>query len=49
MSSREEFPGDRGFPATADVAALLGAITLPSIEPFGPDTAALAGLLAFIA
>ncbi|MDJ0312395.1 hypothetical protein [Arthrobacter sp. H35-D1] len=49
MSSREEFPGDRGFAATADVAALLGAITLPSIEPFGPDTAALAGLPAFIA
>ncbi|MDJ0311971.1 HNH endonuclease signature motif containing protein [Arthrobacter sp. H35-D1] len=49
MSSREEFPGDRGFAATADVAALLGAITLPSIEPFGPDTGALAGLPAFIA
>ncbi|WP_425863194.1 HNH endonuclease [Arthrobacter sp. TWP1-1] len=44
MSSRECFPGDRGDEATQDVAALLAGITLPSIEPFGSDNPALAGL-----
>jgi hypothetical protein len=44
MSSRECFPGDRGDEATQDVAGLLAGITLPSIEPFGPDSPALAGL-----
>ena len=48
MSSRAEFPGGRGVGATQDVAAVLAAMTLPSIEPFGPDTPALAGLPAFI-
>ncbi|WP_207344874.1 hypothetical protein, partial [Arthrobacter sp. E3] len=48
MSNREEFPGDRGFAATVDVAGLLAAMTLPSIEPFGPDTPVLAGLPAYI-
>ena len=37
-------PGDRGGEATQDVAGLLAAITLPSIEPFGPDNPVLAGL-----
>jgi hypothetical protein len=44
MSSRECFPGDRGDEATRDVAVLLAGITLPSIEPFGSDSPALAGL-----
>ncbi|WP_157884131.1 HNH endonuclease signature motif containing protein [Arthrobacter alpinus] len=44
MSSRECFPEDRGDPATQDVAGLLAGITVPSIEPFGPDNPALAGL-----
>lgn len=38
------FPGDRGGDATQDVAALLAGITLPSIEPFGSDSAELVGL-----
>ncbi|MHA7305164.1 HNH endonuclease signature motif containing protein [Arthrobacter sp. TMN-49] len=41
-------PGDRGGEATQDVARLLAGITLPPIESFGPDNAALAGLPAFI-
>ncbi|NVM95959.1 HNH endonuclease signature motif containing protein [Arthrobacter wenxiniae] len=37
-------PGNGEFPATRDVAALIAALALPSIEPFGPDIPALAGL-----
>ncbi|WP_288025309.1 hypothetical protein [Arthrobacter sp.] len=37
-------PGNGGFPATQEVAALISALSLPSIEPFGPDNAELAGL-----
>jgi len=37
-------PGNGGIPATQDVAALISALSLPSIEPFGPDNAELAGL-----
>jgi hypothetical protein len=37
-------PGNGEFPATRDVAALIAALALPSIEPLGPDIPALAGL-----
>lgn len=48
MSIRERTPGDRGEDTTADVAALIAALTLPSIEPFGSDTATLADLPAYV-
>lgn len=44
MSNPEIVPGDRGDEATQDVATLLSAITLPSIEPFGTDSHRLEGL-----
>ncbi|GAA4655629.1 HNH endonuclease signature motif containing protein [Arthrobacter cryoconiti] len=47
MSIRERTPGKRGEDTTADVAALITALTLPSIEPFDSDTAILAGLPAY--
>ena len=37
-------PGDGGGATTGDVAALVAAVVLPSIEPFGPDNPGLAGL-----
>lgn len=47
MSIREEFPGSRGGDGTQDVAALLAGVVFPSIEPFGTDNEALAGLPLF--
>ncbi|WP_113716049.1 DUF222 domain-containing protein [Arthrobacter dokdonensis] len=47
MDRPESGPGSGGVPATADVAALIAAVSLPSIEPFGPDTPGLAGLPAY--
>ncbi|WP_287933128.1 DUF222 domain-containing protein, partial [Arthrobacter sp.] len=47
MDRPESGPGNGGVPATADVAALIAAVSLPSIEPFGPDTPGLAGLPAY--
>ena len=44
MSNREQVPGDRDGAVAQDVAEVLAAITLPSIEPFTSDTPALAGL-----
>lgn len=49
MSSRECLPGDRGYVAIDEVAALLASITFPtSIEPFGSDSVALDGLPRFL-
>ncbi len=48
MSIREQVPGDRGGTATQDVAAVLAAVTVPSIEPFGTDTPVLVGLPLYI-
>ncbi|WP_269937457.1 HNH endonuclease [Arthrobacter sp. HY1533] len=48
MSIPVVVPGDRGGGAAQDVAALLAGITLPSIEPFGTDNVALAGLPEFM-
>ncbi|MEO8223048.1 MAG: HNH endonuclease, partial [Specibacter sp.] len=48
MSIPVVVPGDRGGGATQDVARLLAGMVLPSIEPFGPDSPALAGLPGFV-
>lgn len=47
MNIREQAPGSRGGDGAQDVAALLAGVVLPSIEPFGTDTEALAGLPLF--
>ena len=47
MDTPDSDPGNGGFPATADAAALISALSLPSIEPFGPDNSLLAGLPAY--
>ncbi|MGA7205313.1 MAG: DUF222 domain-containing protein [Specibacter sp.] len=44
MSNRVDDPGSRGGNTTADVVALISAITFPSIERFTPDSPLLAGL-----
>ncbi|ALE07348.1 hypothetical protein AL755_20765 [Arthrobacter sp. ERGS1:01] len=44
MSNRVDDPGSRGGNTTADVAAILSAIVLPSIERFTSDSPLLAGL-----
>jgi Domain of unknown function (DUF222)/HNH endonuclease len=44
MSNRVDDPGSRGGTTTADVAALISAITLPTIERFTSDSSLLAGL-----
>ena len=44
MSNRVDDPGSRGVNTTADVASLISAIVLPSIERFTPDSPLLAGL-----
>lgn len=44
MSNRVDDPGSRGGTTTADVAALISAIALPTIERFTSDSPLLAGL-----
>ncbi|MDQ0277757.1 hypothetical protein QO003_002060 [Arthrobacter silviterrae] len=41
-------PGNGESSAAQDVAAVLAAVSLPVVEPFGPGSASLAGLPAFI-
>lgn len=48
MSNWEKVPQDRATDAADDVAAVIRAITLPSIEPFGSDNPDLTGLPAYL-